>query len=617
MNRFAERGGEGSRESGGAADRGARDPGRRTMTQDMVPRGGGAPLPSGLREELEPALGQSLGGVRVHTGAASASSAAALDARAFTVGQDVHFGAGEFAPESEAGRHLIAHEVAHTVQQAGSVAGPACAPLEVSTPGDPLEREAEAFASSFGSDAPHPVRRDGAATVARVMRTPTGESTPALAQTPGAGSEEGCLPSNAPPAEDAVREDLREIPTYLQHVAEQIALLQDVAREMLDQRASQDGFAGDAGRASARTEHSIAESERFSFGDMIEIVVALAEIGTGLGGVILAAKTATGAKRMIDTIKGVNDNIKGGRRIDKAGRGSGGVDRALFAQIEVAFGRLGELGAGLTRLSVMLGKKTQSDLGLSLKLALGKLESVARAMDTAAACGVDYSPELRAYADERLGEASTQVVTLGRELTSARALLGAGDKLPGHQLQQGTPTRGLIEFLAERVRCGQLGQFRLRKPRSEWDLHHFEWREVPGGVVSRFQSNTALTPYGCRIDGGALWWPMLVAFGAPGHNPKNPEHPHEVGIETWVWDSIKSTFSAIGLETDNDSRINVSLPGNQPSPQYRAANTSEFYAGPEFRALYQGPLQPPGRLVAIEEVFGHSSYPVAAPWLPK
>ena len=63
------------------------------------------------------------------------------------------------------------------------------------------------------------------------------------------------------------------------------------------------------------------------------------------------------------------------------------------------------------------------------------------------------------------------------------------------------------------------------------------------------------------------------------------EHPFEVGIESWVWDSIKSVFSAIGLETDNDSRINVTLPGNQPSPQYRAANTSEFYAGPEFRAL--------------------------------
>jgi hypothetical protein len=105
--------------------------------------GGGRPLDARLSRSLEPSLGESLGDVRVHTGAGAAALARAVSARAFTVGNDIFFGSGEYRPGSSEGKQLIAHEVTHTIQQRGAPAG---GPLAVSQPGDALEREAEAVA---------------------------------------------------------------------------------------------------------------------------------------------------------------------------------------------------------------------------------------------------------------------------------------------------------------------------------------------------------------------------------------------------------------------------------------------------------------------------------------
>lgn len=113
-----------------------------------VAKPSGSPLPTGLRGELEPALGASLSHVRIHTDADSASAADALHARAFATGQDIHFGAGQYDPSSPAGRHLIAHEVAHTVQQQGAAPAVQCKP-RVSEPGDAAEHQAERFANAF------------------------------------------------------------------------------------------------------------------------------------------------------------------------------------------------------------------------------------------------------------------------------------------------------------------------------------------------------------------------------------------------------------------------------------------------------------------------------------
>lgn len=63
-------------------------------------------------------LGQALGAARLHTGPQAAAAADRLQARAFTVGNDVAFGAGEYAPSTPAGRRLLAHELAHTLEPA-------------------------------------------------------------------------------------------------------------------------------------------------------------------------------------------------------------------------------------------------------------------------------------------------------------------------------------------------------------------------------------------------------------------------------------------------------------------------------------------------------------------
>lgn len=116
-----------------------------------------APLTPEMQRSMGIALGTDLSSVRVHVGPESQAAATDLGARAFTQGQDIHFGPGEYNPTSKAGQHLIAHEVAHTVQQRGSTHSTQ-AKLEVSSPGDGFEREADAFADAFVAGRPGPIR---------------------------------------------------------------------------------------------------------------------------------------------------------------------------------------------------------------------------------------------------------------------------------------------------------------------------------------------------------------------------------------------------------------------------------------------------------------------------
>lgn len=80
-------------------------------------RGGGRPLPSQLARSFGEELGTDLSGVRVHTGAEAEGLSHELSATAFTLGNDIFFARRAYQPESEQGRRLLAHEVAHTVQQ--------------------------------------------------------------------------------------------------------------------------------------------------------------------------------------------------------------------------------------------------------------------------------------------------------------------------------------------------------------------------------------------------------------------------------------------------------------------------------------------------------------------
>jgi hypothetical protein len=79
----------------------------------------GHPLDPGVRELFESRLGYDFSHVRVHTGEKAAESAQAVNAAAYTVGQDLVFGAGQYAPQTSDGRRLLAHELTHTVQQSG------------------------------------------------------------------------------------------------------------------------------------------------------------------------------------------------------------------------------------------------------------------------------------------------------------------------------------------------------------------------------------------------------------------------------------------------------------------------------------------------------------------
>jgi hypothetical protein len=78
----------------------------------------GEPLPSSLRAFFEPRFNHDLGHVRVHAHAGAAASAREVGAHAYTIGRDIVFGTGKYAPETGEGRHLLAHELTHVIQQA-------------------------------------------------------------------------------------------------------------------------------------------------------------------------------------------------------------------------------------------------------------------------------------------------------------------------------------------------------------------------------------------------------------------------------------------------------------------------------------------------------------------
>jgi hypothetical protein len=100
-------------------------PGRSSVVQNTVDEAIGAPaqaLGPETRPIMEQRFGYDFSKVRIHSESRAANSAAALNARAYTLGNDIVFGAGEYAPETRRGKSLLAHELAHVVQQGGAPA---------------------------------------------------------------------------------------------------------------------------------------------------------------------------------------------------------------------------------------------------------------------------------------------------------------------------------------------------------------------------------------------------------------------------------------------------------------------------------------------------------------
>jgi Domain of unknown function (DUF4157) len=84
-------------------------------------RGGGSPLDANTRSAMERAFNNDFSGVQIHTGQESANLNKSLGARAFTHGNDIFFNSGEYQPQSSQGKHLLAHELTHTIQQGGAI----------------------------------------------------------------------------------------------------------------------------------------------------------------------------------------------------------------------------------------------------------------------------------------------------------------------------------------------------------------------------------------------------------------------------------------------------------------------------------------------------------------
>jgi hypothetical protein len=106
-------------------------------------QGGGQPLDSKVRVQMESAFHSDFSGVRVHNNAEADRLNRSLGARAFTIGQDIFFRQGEYVPATSKGRKLLVHELIHTVQQGH---GQVRSKLVVGQPGDRYEREAESVA---------------------------------------------------------------------------------------------------------------------------------------------------------------------------------------------------------------------------------------------------------------------------------------------------------------------------------------------------------------------------------------------------------------------------------------------------------------------------------------
>jgi hypothetical protein len=119
----------------------------------------GHPLPAGVRAQMEARFVHDFGNVRVHVGADAVAAADALDAHAFTVGTDIVFGAGQFAPGTTSGSRLLAHELAHVIQQGR---GGACSSAQADAF---LEAGAEQ-ASAAVARGTGPVAVDGSSAVA-------------------------------------------------------------------------------------------------------------------------------------------------------------------------------------------------------------------------------------------------------------------------------------------------------------------------------------------------------------------------------------------------------------------------------------------------------------------
>src|SRR5437588_10840162 len=106
----------------------------------------GQSLDESTRAFMEPRFGHNFSQVRVHTDERAVESAEAVNALAYTVGRNVVFGEGQYAPGTHEGQMVLAHELTHVVQQDGSAGEH---PTQIDLPGNHQEQEASRIARSI------------------------------------------------------------------------------------------------------------------------------------------------------------------------------------------------------------------------------------------------------------------------------------------------------------------------------------------------------------------------------------------------------------------------------------------------------------------------------------
>lgn len=168
-----------------------------TPSVENVLSGAGSPLDASTRGFMESRFGHDFSDVRVHTGPDASESARAVGAHAYTVGNDIVFDQGRYDPHSEGGKHLIAHELTHTLQQRG-VQRSTDPSIGTTTPGDAYEAEADAVASRIVS---------GTSTTPFVPTAPA--HTPVIARSSVTGNQKP-QPATNPNAAALAKIDLDE-----------------------------------------------------------------------------------------------------------------------------------------------------------------------------------------------------------------------------------------------------------------------------------------------------------------------------------------------------------------------------------------------------------------------
>ncbi len=104
---------------------------------EQTVQGSGKPLDSNTREFMESRFGQDFSHVRIHQGSSAEQSARDVNAHAYTLGNNIVFGVGQYNPHSQAGKRLLAHELTHVLQQSGTTSSLQRKPAKKAAPTSP------------------------------------------------------------------------------------------------------------------------------------------------------------------------------------------------------------------------------------------------------------------------------------------------------------------------------------------------------------------------------------------------------------------------------------------------------------------------------------------------